>query len=101
MKNIFINPGTHLIRAGWRIAIFAALFMILNIGLMFGVRFVLGSLPAKGTLWFFLLGVAATLAVFITTKYIDKQSIQSLGLRSALAAKDLLAGIFISALIMR
>lgn len=100
MKNIFINPDSKIIRAGWRILIFAILFLIFNAALMFGVRTILGALPAKGTLWFFLLGLAATLATFITTKYISKQPINSLGLKRYLAVKDLLVGIIISALIM-
>lgn len=100
MKKIFINPDSNIIRAGWRILIFVILFMAFNAGLMFGVRSILGALPAKGTLWFSLLGIAATLAVFITTKYISKQPIKSLGLKWYLAIKDLLMGILISALIM-
>jgi len=100
MKKIFINPDSNIIRAGWRILLFAVLFMALNAGLMFGVRSILGALPAKGTLWFSLLGIAATLAAFITSKYISKQPIKSLGLKWNLAIKDLLMGILISALIM-
>lgn len=100
MKNIFINPDSNIIRAGWRILIFAILFLVFNAGLMFGVRAILGSLPAQGTLWFFLLGLAATLATFITTKYISKQPFNSLGLKWNLAIKDLFIGILISALIM-
>jgi len=100
MKNIFINPDSKIIRAGWRILIFALLFIIFNAVLMFGVRSVLGALPAKGTLWFLLLGLAATLATFITTKYINKQPINSLGLKWNLAIQDILVGILISALIM-
>lgn len=100
MKNIFINPDTNSIRAGWRIIIFAILFLIFSVGLQFGVRAILGTLPAKGTLWFFLLGLGATLAAFITTKYISKQPFNSLGLKLNFAVKDLLMGICISALIM-
>lgn len=101
MKQLFINPDTGLFRAGWRILAFTAIFLALNGGLMFGVRSVLGSLPATGTMWFLLLGIAATVAVYITTNYISKRSLTALGLRfNSLAVKDLLAGIFISALIM-
>lgn len=100
MKNIFLNPDSNIIRAGWRILIFAILLIAFNAGLMFGVRSILGALPAQGTLWFFLLGIAATSAAFITTKYIGKQPIISLGLKRNLAIKDLLVGILISALIM-
>lgn len=100
MKNLFINPHTGIIRAGWRILIFAVIFLILNAGLMVGVRSVLGSLRATGTLWFLLLGIAATLAAYLTTKYISKRPFSSLGLQKDFALKDLLVGICISALIM-
>lgn len=101
MKNLFVNPNTGILRAGWRIAAFAVIFLTFNAALMLGVRSILGSLPAAGTLWFLLLGLAATLAVFITTKYISKASLASLGISfDKLALTDLLMGIGISALIM-
>lgn len=100
MRNIFINPTTNVIRAGWRIVIFVLIFLTLNIALMSGTRAILGSLPATGTLWFFLLGIAGTLATYITTKYISKQPFNSLGLNWKYAFKDLFIGILISALIM-
>lgn len=100
MKTIFINPKTSIVRAGWRILIFVILFLILNMGLMFTTRSILGSLPATGTLWFCLLGISATLAAYITTKYVDKKPLASLGLQKRFAIKDLLMGILISAVIM-
>ena len=101
MKNLFINPVSGLLRSGWRLASFAILFMAFNAILMFGVRSILGGLPAAGTLWFLLLGLAATLAVYITTKYISQSSFTELGLRFDLSAvKDLFVGIGISAIIM-
>ena len=100
MKNIFLNPNSGLIRAGWRILIFVGVFLILNITLMTGVRAVLGSLPATGTLWFLLLCIAATAATYIVTRFIDKRPFVSLGLRKRYALRDFLFGIFVSALIM-
>ena len=100
MKSIFINQDTQIIRAGWRILIFAILFAAFNAILMFGVRTILGSLPAAGTLWFILLGIAATLAALLTTKYISKKPFKSLGLKWNKALKDLMVGVVISALIM-
>ncbi|NMM47629.1 CPBP family intramembrane glutamic endopeptidase [Marinigracilibium pacificum] len=100
MKNIFINPETNVIRAGWRLVIFLLLFSALNAVLMIGVRTILGGLPAAGTLWFFLLGIGATLASYITTEYITKNAFQSLGLRMGYVFKDILIGILISAFIM-
>lgn len=101
MKHLFINPKNSLIRAGWRIVIFFCLFLILNITLSFVTRQLIGSLKGGGTLWFLVLGISATIAAFISTKYIDKQSLVSLGLKmNGLAFLDVLAGIGISGLIM-
>ncbi len=100
MKNVFINPNSQILRAGWRILIFILLFATLNMGLTSGVRFILGSLKGGGALWFFLLGITATVAVWITTKYISKQPVKSLGLKGTYALKDLFIGILISAVIM-
>lgn len=101
MKQFFINPDTGILRAAWRILAFVVIFLVLNGSLMFGVRSILGSLPATGTLWFLILGVAATVAVYVTTTYISKRSFASLGINFNKAAiRDLLAGIFISSLIM-
>jgi len=101
MKQLFINPETKLLRAGWRILAFIIIFAVLNLGITFGVREMLGSLKGGGTLWFTLLGISATIASYISRKYIDKDTLVSLGLKFNKAAiKDLLYGIFNSALIM-
>ncbi len=100
MKNLFIDPRTGIIRAGWRIAIFIGLFMVFNVVLMTGTRAILGRLPATGTVWFLVLGTAATLAAFITSKYVTKKPLHSLGLNQRIAVRDLFMGIGISALIM-
>lgn len=100
MKNIFINPSTQIIRAGWRILIFVAIFLTLNLGLTFGIRAILGSLRGGGTLWFVLLGFSATIASYLTTKFITKESFVNLGLQWKFAIKDIIMGIVISALIM-
>jgi len=101
MKQLFINPESNKLRAGWRILTFIIIFAIINLGLTFGVREMLGSLKGGGTLWFTLLGVSATIAAYISRKYIDKDTLVSLGLKVDKAAiKDLLYGVFNSALIM-
>ena len=101
MKKLFINPKTAVIRAGWRIGIFLILFLALNLTLTFTVRTLLGSLRGGGTLWFVLLGVSATLAAYISRKYIDKESLTTLGLKfNKLALFDILMGTGIGALIM-
>lgn len=101
MKHIFINSNTGIIRAGWRILIFFLLFIILNLTLTFVVREILGALKGGGLLWFVLLGISATLAAYISRKYIDKESLTSLGLKfNKLALLDVFLGVIVSALIM-
>jgi membrane protease YdiL (CAAX protease family) len=101
MKNIFINPNTGLVRAGWRILLFLALFIIFNVALTFSVRAILGSLKGGGLLWFVLLGISATLAAYLSRKYVDKESMVSLGLKfNKLGFLDVVMGFLISALIM-
>ena len=101
MKNLFLNPNTGIIRAGWRIAIFFILFIIIDLCITFLVREILGSLKGGGLLWFVLLGISATLAAYLSRKYIDKESLTSLGLKfNKLAILDLIVGVVIGALIM-
>lgn len=101
MKQLFINPESNKLRAGWRILAFIIIFAIINIVLMVGIRELLGSLKATGTLWFTILGVSATLAAYISRRFVDKESFVSLGLKLNKAAiKDFLYGIFNSALVM-
>jgi len=101
MKNIFINPNSRTLRAGWRILMFVVFFVPLNLGLTFGVREILGSLKGGGTLWFTLLGISATIAAYITRKYIDKESFISLGLKlDKMAILDVFSGVINSAIIM-
>ncbi len=101
MKNIFVDPHTSMLRAGWRIAAFILIFLALNVSLTFIVGYILGSLKGGGTLWFTLLGFSATLAVYISRKYLEKSDMVSLGLKFNFAAiYDVVIGIAIGALIM-
>jgi membrane protease YdiL (CAAX protease family) len=101
MKKIFVNPNSGIIRAGWRILIFLILFIVLNLSLTFVVREILGRLKGGGLLWFILLGISATFAAFLSRKYIDKESLTSLGLRfNWLAILDIIIGIVTGGLIM-
>jgi membrane protease YdiL (CAAX protease family) len=101
MKQIFINPNSGIIRAGWRIAIFIIIFITINLSITFIVREILGSLKGGGLLWFILLGISATLAAFLSRKYIDKESLTSLGLQfNKLAILDVIMGVVIGGLIM-
>ncbi|MCB0524835.1 MAG: CPBP family intramembrane metalloprotease [Lewinellaceae bacterium] len=101
MKAIFINPNTHILRAGWLILSFVAIFIPINFGLTFGVHEILGSLKGGGPLWFTLLGISATLAVYLTHKYLNKESFVTLGLRlDKTALLDVVSGVINSGLVM-
>ena len=101
MKKYFMNPETGLLRAGWRILAFFAIFMAITASGMIGVRTILGSLQKNSVLQWSILAVAATAAVFIARKYLDRKSFPSLGLVwDKYAVLDILAGIANSALVM-
>jgi len=96
-----MNPETDLLRAGWRILAFFAIFMAITASGMIGVRTILGSLQKNSVLQWSILAVTATAAVFIARKYLDRKSFPSLGLVwDKYAVLDILAGIANSALVM-
>ncbi len=101
MRRLFINGDTNLLRAGWRIILFVIMFAVITAAAAVSVRAILGSLPKLSLLQFSILGVTATLAVFIARKFLDKKSFTSLGLEvDRFAILDIIAGIINSALVM-
>ena len=101
MKKYFMNPETGLLRAGWRILAFFAIFMAITASGMIGVRTILGSLQKNSVLQWSILAIAATAAVYIARKYLDRKSFPSLGLVwDKYAVLDILSGIVNSALVM-
>ncbi len=101
MKNIFVNSETGLLRAGWRILLFMALFMGLTVGGMFTVRWILGGLPKLSPQQWTVVAVTSTLAVYIARRFLDKRSFTSLGLKcDRYAVLDVISGIVNSALVM-
>ena len=101
MKQLFINPDSRTIRAGWRILIFMLIFAVIMVSLTLGARAMPGGLKGGGTLSYTLLAISATLAAYISRKYIDKASLSSLGLRpDRAAALDIISGLINSALVM-
>ncbi|MDA1064822.1 MAG: type II CAAX endopeptidase family protein [Proteobacteria bacterium] len=101
MKNIFLNPETGLLRAGWRILAFFAIFMTITAVGMVSVRTILGSLRKGSDLQFSILAVTATAAVYIARRYLDKKTLVSLGLRfDRYALLDIVSGVLNSALLM-
>ena len=98
MRHWFINPADDRLRAGWRILLFVALFVALAVGGQLGVRAALGSLPKGSSLTFAIIAIAATVAVFICRRHLDKKSFVSLGLGGrSVALKDLVFGFLLSA----
>jgi len=101
MAHFFKNPETGLLRAGWRIAVFFAMFMAVTAGGMVGIRTLLGRLQRGSNLQFTILAVSATIAVLVARRYLDRKSFASLGLKfDRFALLDILAGIVNSALVM-
>ncbi len=100
MKQIFINPTSSIIRSGWRILIFLILLIAISYGFTYLVKTTL-DLSTKGLLGDFIHGISATIAIIIVRKYLEKESIASMGLKfNRLTALDLIIGITIGALIM-
>jgi len=101
MKKLFVNPATGLIRAGWRILLFAVVFVCITAAGMLIGRAILGGLPKLSPQQFTIVAITATLAVYIARRFFDKQSFVSLGVRlDRFAVLDVASGILISALIM-
>lgn len=101
MKQFFINSEEKRLKAGWRILVFFIIFITLNILLSLGIRTLVGSLKGGGTLWFTILGISATIAFYISRKFIDKESFSSIGLFfNKMAVLDILSGFLNSALVM-
>jgi membrane protease YdiL (CAAX protease family) len=99
LKTIFFNPCDHRLRSGWRILCFVILLILLSITAQFSTRAVLGSLRKDSDLVIYLIAGAATIAVFLARRYLDKKSFVSLGLRfNSLAIKDLFFGFVLSGL---
>ena len=101
IKNIFINPIQHRLRAGWRIF----LFIIITIGIVklleFTIDNLFGGLPEDKTLRFFfsilVAAIAGTTAVIIARRYLDKKTMLSFGLKlDSFAIKDWLFGFLLS-----
>lgn len=101
MKKLFVNSETGLLKAGWRILLFVIMFLGITAAGMTGARAILGSLPKLSLQQFFILGVCATLAVYLARRFLDKRSFVSLGLRvDRFALLDIVSGVVNSALVM-
>ncbi len=85
------------LRAGWRILGFVLLLVFLSVVGQLGVRSILGGLPKGSDLAIAIIAVAATVAVIIARRFIDKKSFVSFGLTiDGGTVKDLLFGMLLS-----
>lgn len=85
------------LRAGWRILGFIVLLILFSVGGQVIVRTTLGSLRRDSTLVIVIIAIAATGAVIIARRFIDKKSTLSLGLKiDGGTLKDLLFGMLVS-----
>lgn len=97
VTRIFISPGDGRLRAGWRILVFVALFMLLSIGGQVGIRAAMGSFPKGSGLIFVLVATTATVAVLVARRFLDRKSFASLGFDEfGRGWKDLLFGFLLS-----
>ena len=101
IKNLFINPIEHRLRAGWRILLFIIFTIVIVKLLEFTIDNLFGGLPEDKTLRFFfsilVAAIAGTLAVIIARRYFDKKTLLSFGLKlDGLAIKDWLYGFLLS-----
>lgn len=85
MKGWFLNPVDRRLRAGWRILLFLATVAALAIAGQVAVRSALGGIPKDPFLRMAaaigLAAIAATIAVPIARRGLDRKSVVSLGLK--------------------
>jgi len=98
IRGWFVNTDDDRLRAGWRILAFILILMALAAGGQLAVRAALGGLPRGSTLVLAIIAVAATVAVLIARRFLDRKSFVSLGFaRFGSAWPDLLFGFVLSA----
>jgi len=101
MKRIFFDETQQRLRLIWRLLVFTFLFGLFNVVGSVVRRFVFGSPSANSTEGILLLGIlllfSATCAVYLSRRFIDKKTFQSLGLRvDRSSATDFVFGFFLS-----
>ncbi len=98
IRGWFVNADDGRLRAGWRILAFIIILMAIAVGGQTAVRAALGGLPRGSTLVLAIIAVAATIAVLIARRFLDRKSFVSLGFSGLGSAwKDLLFGFALSA----
>ena len=103
MRNAFYNRNEKRIRSGWRILLFLILFwclaaLALVIKPLFGTMTKREFMENYSLVIISILSIAATIAVWLSRKYLDKKSVSSLGLQLSKSTwKDLVFGFCLSA----
>jgi membrane protease YdiL (CAAX protease family) len=98
IRHWFVNADDGRLRAGWRILAFILILMAIAAGGQTAVRAALGGLPRGSTLVLAIIAVAATIAVLVARRFLDRKAFISLGLSQIGSAwKDLLFGFALSA----
>ena len=94
----FLNTEDGRLKAGWRIAAFLGIFYAIALPLLFGLRALL-EFSKSSYMIIVIIAAAATPAVYIARRWVDKKSFVSLGLSwSKRGAADLLFGFLLSGL---
>lgn len=103
LKRIFYNSQDKRLRAGWRILLFIIILVSLSLLFQTLLKMVFGGIPKTSTylrnsIAIFMAFLATNIAVPISRKWLDRESLKSLGLNwSGQALKDILFGFFLSA----
>ncbi|MFZ5856548.1 MAG: CPBP family intramembrane glutamic endopeptidase [Chloroflexota bacterium] len=103
LAKIFLSPEEPRLRAGWRLLIQTAMMLVFTVIVSIGMAPLI--LVLEGSALLILSQVAELIvlgaSIFIARRFLDKRSVESLGLRlDGFVAKDLLVGIGITFVIM-
>jgi membrane protease YdiL (CAAX protease family) len=97
-RSWFLSAEDGRLKAGWRIAAFLSIFYAIALPLLFGLRALL-EFSKSSPMIIVIIAAAATPAVYIARRWVDKKSFVSLGLSwSKRGAADLLFGFLLSGL---
>lgn len=105
IKNLFVNPIEHRLRAGWRIFLFIIIMVGIARLLGFTIDNLFGGMPEDKTLKFFFIiliaAISGTTGTIIARRYLDKKTMLSFGLKiDSFAIKDWLYGFLLSFLMV-
>jgi membrane protease YdiL (CAAX protease family) len=107
LKTVFLSPEEPRLRAGWRLAIQTVMLLVLSFcaGIPISLLALIPGIDLTSG-WFLALNqaveiVSITASVFLARRFLDKRSINSLGLKfDRWTALDILAGVLITFFMM-